>query len=732
MNKKSVLTILTSLVFCLALMKIELPALDAFFLDWKQIILSGSPDQDFIQILDVTQMKVDQKKVGDGDIPAQKLLELLEKIRAKEPKAIFVTIAEAEIANDISLRELYLRLSEISRVYVSGTSLLFPEYAFSTKNDFVKRPSFIPTMLTKDTSIDQISRRLITFYDLKGKSENEDFKEIKNILGFGYSPDYFKYDFEYAGTKQIHMKHWPFYDFNRLYLKSIEDLDSIKADLKNKLVIVDTSGIYAFGSSYSIKRRLPWVSSEIEDGYVTSGSLVASYVNNVISGDYVKTPGKDVNGVWMFAGLSSILLTAVLLPVTHAFIFSLASLGLYVLASGWVFWVFSFNFDTGKVFLLGLVLQYFILSFRFARKIRFQDSESHLKERALIEERLNNRIVLKAAIAESTMRTMGMVSHDIRSPLTALNIANSILKGKIPTEIGDIIGQAIDRIEGISSDLLRGYKRKDLTSETRTVNLSSALGDLVQSYRVVDQSIDFKIEVDPDLLVDWPLSSMVRSFTNLISNSLEAAQQTQVLPRIQIKATKREEGTIIIYSDNGPGVPEAILPRLFGEGVTHGKKQGTGLGLYQVKSDLEKWGGQIRYQKSSEGALFEIFLPASLDGAAISLAKEIVLIEAEESGLEARLTSSAFKVSRCSNFAEARQFILNAPKPIALISDLTLLDQSDSIFDLISTFENRDIFQKILIVTSLTDSEPIKKMANKYGAIIVDRSGLMHLNFGKQ
>ena len=479
--RKSVLIIFASLVLCFAMVKTEIQALDAFFLDWKQLFLSGNPHQDFIQILDITKMKVDGKNEDDGDIPAKDLLDLLEKIRSKEPRAIFLTISEAEVNNDISAQELYSRLSEVPGLYVLGTSLLFPEQAFAYKNKFTKAPSFIPTMLTKDSSLDQISRRLITFYDLVGKSENSDFEKLKSILGEGFSAGHFKYDFEYAGTKQVHMKHSPFYDFNRTVVKSIEDLQNIKANLKDKLVIVDTSGIYAFGSSYSVKRRLPWISSDIGDSYITSGALVATYVHNVISGEYIKTPPKIINGLWMLVGLSSILLTAVLLPVSQAFIFSLASLGLYVFAGGLVFFALSFNFDTGKVLLVGLLLQYFILSIRFARKIRLQERESHLKERELIEERLNSRIVLKAAIAESTMRTMGMVSHDIRSPLTALNIANSLLKGKIQTELGEIIGEAIRRIEGISSDLLRGYKKRDLSLELRTVNLNLALRDLVQS-----------------------------------------------------------------------------------------------------------------------------------------------------------------------------------------------------------------------------------------------------------
>lgn len=729
MIKKSVLTIIASLVLCFAMVKTEIPALDVFFLDWKQLLLSGTPHQDFIQILDVTQMKVDGKSEDDGDIPAKNILELLEKIRAQEPRAIFLTLAESEIDTGISRQELYSKLSEIPCLHVLDRFLLFPDEAFSNRNKFAKNPKFIPTMLTRDASLDQISRRMITFYDLVGKSENGDLKNIKSILGVGFPVEHFNYDFEYAGTKQVHMKHWPFYSFNRVNVKSVGDLAN-KKDFKDKLVIVDTSGIYAFGSSYSIKRRLPWVGSDIGDSYITSGALVSTYIHNVITGEYVKTPPKVINGLWMLVGLSSILSTAVLLPVNQAFIFSLVSLGLYVFAGGLAFGAFSFNFDTGKVLLVGLLLQYLILSIRFSRKIRMQERESHLKQRELIEERLNNKIVLKAAIAESTMRTMGMVSHDIRSPLTALNIANSLLKGKISTELGEIIGEAIRRIEGISSDLLRGYKKKDVSSEARTVNVSSTLKDLVQSYRVVDESIIFKIRVDPDLVVDWPLSSMGRSFTNLINNSIEAALQIKVQPIIQISAFKIEDRTMIEYLDNGPGVSEAIIPRLFSEGATHGKQQGTGLGLYQVKSDLEKWGGRIRYKIGSEGAKFEISLPAGVGSVSITLGGDIILIEAEESGLQARLLSSGFKVFKYLNFQEARRALLNIrPKSASLISDLTLEDQSDSVFDLISSLDDKDLFQKILIVTSLTDSEPIKEMANKNGALMVDRSGLMHLTF---
>jgi C4-dicarboxylate-specific signal transduction histidine kinase len=67
----------------------------------------------------------------------------------------------------------------------------------------------------------------------------------------------------------------------------------------------------------------------------------------------------------------------------------------------------------------------------------------------------------------------------------------------------------------------------------------------------------------------------------------------------------------IVVRDNGPGVPEEFLPRLF-EPYATTKEKGTGLGLAIVQRIVFEHGGEITYRKAQKGgAVFEIVLPVA-------------------------------------------------------------------------------------------------------------------------
>jgi C4-dicarboxylate-specific signal transduction histidine kinase len=74
----------------------------------------------------------------------------------------------------------------------------------------------------------------------------------------------------------------------------------------------------------------------------------------------------------------------------------------------------------------------------------------------------------------------------------------------------------------------------------------------------------------------------------------------------------KDEGRVrIVVRDNGPGVPEEFLPRLF-EPYATTKEKGTGLGLAIVQRIVFEHGGEIAYRKAQRGgAVFEILLPVA-------------------------------------------------------------------------------------------------------------------------
>jgi signal transduction histidine kinase len=100
---------------------------------------------------------------------------------------------------------------------------------------------------------------------------------------------------------------------------------------------------------------------------------------------------------------------------------------------------------------------------------------------------------------------------------------------------------------------------------------------------------------------------------NLIDNAVKyAAENTQVQVRLQFA----ERVVIVQVQDEGPGIPEQDIPRIFDKyyrGVqTDGGQYGVGLGLALVKAIVEAHEGEIKvHNVPTGGALFTVTLPVS-------------------------------------------------------------------------------------------------------------------------
>jgi signal transduction histidine kinase len=94
-------------------------------------------------------------------------------------------------------------------------------------------------------------------------------------------------------------------------------------------------------------------------------------------------------------------------------------------------------------------------------------------------------------------------------------------------------------------------------------------------------------------------------FYNLIDNSLKYGEK---LTQIRIHFEERKDSLILMYEDDGVGIPLNVKSKLFGEGYTTGK--GTGHGLYLIKKMMEVYGWTI--QETGEpgtGAIFVVTIP---------------------------------------------------------------------------------------------------------------------------
>jgi len=99
-----------------------------------------------------------------------------------------------------------------------------------------------------------------------------------------------------------------------------------------------------------------------------------------------------------------------------------------------------------------------------------------------------------------------------------------------------------------------------------------------------------------------------RAFFNLLLNACESV--TARRGRIEIELREMQRGVEIKITDNGRGIPASIRNTLFEPFVSHGKENGTGLGLTIVQKIIQDHGGKVAVEQTSlEGTVFVITLP---------------------------------------------------------------------------------------------------------------------------
>ena len=234
--------------------------------------------------------------------------------------------------------------------------------------------------------------------------------------------------------------------------------------------------------------------------------------------------------------------------------------------------------------------------------------EEKVAERTRQLEETNKRLV-KAERFAAIGELAGMIGHDLRNPLTGIKNAAYYLKTKHNScseenrkKMFDAIENAIAHADKIINDL-QEYSR-DMQLELVKRSPKSILKEaliMIQvppRVKILDGASEESISVDN--------VKMVRVFINLIQNAIDAMPEGGTL---QIKSTQADENTEISFTDNGSGIPEETLAKLFTPLVTT-KAKGMGFGLAICKRILEVHKGKITIKSVvGKGTTVSVIIP---------------------------------------------------------------------------------------------------------------------------
>ena len=212
---------------------------------------------------------------------------------------------------------------------------------------------------------------------------------------------------------------------------------------------------------------------------------------------------------------------------------------------------------------------------------------------------------------------LGVVSHDLRSPLTTIALSAQLIAGGSPdeqTEHVQTIVAATRRMERLIHDLLDVTKAEQgkLSIRRDAVDPAAIARDVVASHQPIAASkpIDFKTSVDGDLpQVCGDGDRLAQALTNLIGNAFKFTPAGGV---VQLSVAQRDGKVRFEVSDSGPGIASSDLPHLF-EPFWQAKKTahlGAGLGLKITRAIVDAHDGSIEVTNlAGGGACFRIELP---------------------------------------------------------------------------------------------------------------------------
>jgi PAS domain S-box-containing protein len=251
------------------------------------------------------------------------------------------------------------------------------------------------------------------------------------------------------------------------------------------------------------------------------------------------------------------------------------------------------------------------------RAFRLDSTLQDITERRHLENELDGLIRELWRSNEELEQFAYVASHDLRQPLRVVGsyvtLIEEDLAGKLPddtTEYMAFVRDGVRRMDRLITDLL-AYSRVGRMADDHPVSVAATLEAVVTdlSFEIAECGAAITIADDlPTVMGDT--GEMERLFQNLLGNALKyRSPDRHPVVRIWCEAAT---DWVIRIADNGIGIPPEHAERVFGIFQRlHPREsyEGTGVGLAIARKIVERHGGSIRIEPSSEGTLIAIRWP---------------------------------------------------------------------------------------------------------------------------
>ncbi len=452
--------------------------------------------------------------------------------------------------------------------------------------------------------------------------------------------------------------------------------------------------------------------------------------------------------------------------------FNLDSLDLLISSTTWwlYFWLFIFTvalitlnyFTLSKIFnglksQLRVISKFNLITSELIQEASANPSFIEIKEAQSVVEQFNKlaekildqqSTLSKHKINHATDELSKQVAHDIRSPLSALNMLLNHTTD-LPESQRILTRNAIQRINDIANNLLnKNIANIHITNETnenKSILLPELISPLVSmllsekrmQYREKDEiAIEENLNDAYGLFAKINSTELKRVLSNLITNSVESLSQNG---KIIVHVHKIDKYIKIEIRDNGKGIPQNILSQLGQKGISFGKEfsdSGSGLGVFHAIQTVKSFGGDLSIKSQiNNGTTVTISLPICETPdwfcEKISLASNTMFVSLDDDSSihqiwKQRLTflnaQAGFK-----SFTSAKSFVdwyYNCGKKSLFAIDYELLNQVKTGLDII---EELGIQKNAVLVTSRYSENSILERCANLRLKIIPKSMAEHV-----
>jgi two-component system response regulator PhcR len=177
------------------------------------------------------------------------------------------------------------------------------------------------------------------------------------------------------------------------------------------------------------------------------------------------------------------------------------------------------------------------------------------------------------------------------------------------SEYWALIETCSNRLDYYIQKTLQYYRNNKMISEHTLVDFEQLIPGLIELYSFTDRKTTFTVNINQQTAFYGDAFRIEVILGNLISNAIKYQKENETNKKVNINIEVSKEFAEFSIADNGMGILNEHLEKIFTQFFKSSINHGSGLGLFIVKEALNKINGKIAVSSDTEGTTFKITIP---------------------------------------------------------------------------------------------------------------------------